>query len=355
MFSFNPDANNAFNARITQSNRVKESLIYLIDECSSKLNLNSDNVSLALNAISIIDRLTPEIHFEHHMLQSSMRAQNIAEATLRLSGLLISIINYSTPNNWISVSAIGNSDWEKFVIPEAIKLAEECSGNKAIIKLPNKKDFSKGKDCVSAALCKIARYDSNMFDEIHENVRMIKLFSGQVTMGFTDMRILGAMLIRLPRNTVDSVLYFYEHIIHEASHIHLNCLMASDPLILNDRNELFNSPLRNDPRPMIGVFHATFVSARIARSFLKLYQATKDKELLQPLAEVLDETIRGIKEIELNAKLSMTGIKLVDEMKDLFNTAKDIPVWNGFIFNSELTHRFGAGKSNASTFLQYIK
>jgi hypothetical protein len=350
--SFLPSALNAKTARLKQSQRVVNSVIYLINECASKLKIQNENLALALNKIKHLERLPPELHFYHHALQKSMREQSISSAKISLSLLIESILNNSIINNWISISPIGNTDWENFVIPEAIRLAEKSSGNVARIETPTDEEFSNGKDSASAALSKIARFDPAMFDEIQENIRFIRLFSGDVTMGFTDMRILGAMLIRLPRKTVDPVLYFFEHIIHEASHIHLNCLMTIDPLILNQPDELFTSPLRSDPRPMIGVFHATFVSARIARSFHMLFNATGDQALLHPLAEVLDETIRGIKEIESNAKLTLQGEQLIAEMKTLFDSANSLEAWTTYDFSAPLTHRFGTGNSKVSAFHQ---
>src|SRR5260221_14334319 len=99
---------------------------------------------------------------------------------------------------------------------------------------------------------------------------MIKLFCGKVVQGYTDTRVLGAIFLRLPSKNINPLGYFIEHVVHEAFHIYLNCLMASDPIILNSREKCFMSPLRVDPRSMIGVFHATYVSASVSQTFFKL-------------------------------------------------------------------------------------
>ena len=334
--------------------RVINSISYLIKECSSKLKINDNNMELALEKITQIDRLLPQIHYYHHSLQHSMRQQNSELAAEELHKLVDLICHYVPANEWISIAPISNSEWENFVIPEAIRLTEESSGNKARIEIPTTEEFASGKDWVSAALASIARNDPDMYDEVLEHVRFVKLFRGQVTMGFTDVRILGAMLIRLPRENVNPVLYFFEHIIHEASHIHLNCLMVDDPLILNLPTERYISPLRPDPRPMLGVFHATFVSARIARSFLKLFYATQDKHLLHPLAEVIDETLRGIIEIKKNAILTEQGSRLVNNMQKECDLAKALSCWVDYEFNTPMMHRFGAGETKLTTFREFI-
>lgn len=60
-----------------------------------------------------------------------------------------------------------------------------------------------------------------------------------------------------------TVLSLLETLAHEAAHSLLFGIQISGPLVLNPDDELFASPLRIDLRPMDGVYHATFVSARM--------------------------------------------------------------------------------------------
>jgi HEXXH motif-containing protein len=61
-----------------------------------------------------------------------------------------------------------------------------------------------------------------------------------------------------------------EVLAHEAGHSLLFGLTVDEPLVLNPDDELYASPLRRDPRPMDGIFHATFVSARMALAMERL-------------------------------------------------------------------------------------
>ena len=54
-----------------------------------------------------------------------------------------------------------------------------------------------------------------------------------------------------------------EVLAHESAHMLLYGFAAEEPLVLNDDDELHPSPLRADPRPMDGIYHATYVSARM--------------------------------------------------------------------------------------------
>lgn len=53
-----------------------------------------------------------------------------------------------------------------------------------------------------------------------------------------------------------------ECIIHEQSHLYVHLLTKDDPLVLNP-SEMYESPLRKEKRPLMGIYHAAFVLARI--------------------------------------------------------------------------------------------
>ena len=52
-------------------------------------------------------------------------------------------------------------------------------------------------------------------------------------------------------------------IAHESSHMHLFAAALDSPLVENPEEERYHSPLRLDPRPMDGIYHATYVTARM--------------------------------------------------------------------------------------------
>jgi hypothetical protein len=54
-----------------------------------------------------------------------------------------------------------------------------------------------------------------------------------------------------------------EVLAHESAHSLLFGFCTEEFLVENPDEELFSSPLRPDPRPMDGIYHATFVSARM--------------------------------------------------------------------------------------------
>ena len=81
----------------------------------------------------------------------------------------------------------------------------------------------------------------------------------------------GAVLLnaRGQKNVLDTA----QALAHESGHNLLFGFSSSGPLVDNPDDELFSSPLRKDPRPMDGVFHATYVVARMHQTLVRLLEA----------------------------------------------------------------------------------
>ncbi len=121
---------------------------------------------------------------------------------------------------------------------------------------------------------------------------------------------------KFSRTPVDIV----ETLAHEGAHTLLFGFTYDEPLVLNDDSELFASPLRQDPRPMDGVYHATFVSARMHWAMTHLAKTRNIDTDLREMAEVYADRDRfnffdGLKIVEDHARLTDTGRALMDNAK----------------------------------------
>jgi HEXXH motif-containing protein len=113
---------------------------------------------------------------------------------------------------------------------------------------------------------RLRRLTPALADEFQALVRQIVLAvaDGQDTTEFAGgscYMLWGALLLNADAYADDVTLI--EAMAHESGHSLLFGLTNDEPLVLNDAGELFDSPLRDDPRPMDGIFHATYVSARM--------------------------------------------------------------------------------------------
>ncbi|MCU0317857.1 MAG: HEXXH motif-containing putative peptide modification protein [Amoebophilaceae bacterium] len=64
-----------------------------------------------------------------------------------------------------------------------------------------------------------------------------------------------------------SWVFLLDKYVHEAAHAYLFLINQEELLVLNDPKELYPSPLRQDKRPMEGVYHALFVLMRLLYAF----------------------------------------------------------------------------------------
>ncbi len=71
---------------------------------------------------------------------------------------------------------------------------------------------------------------------------------------------------------------------HESAHMLLYACAADEALVDNNDDELFASPLRVDPRPMDGIYHATFVSARMHWAMSRLAESALVDEVAHAAA-----------------------------------------------------------------------
>lgn len=91
-------------------------------------------------------------------------------------------------------------------------------------------------------------------------------------------------------------------------------MMAHDPMILNDMKELYQAPIRLDPRPMFGIFHATFVLSRIVRVFRRICRRHDSPHFLKTLRGVERQYARGYETVMQHARPTIIGQQVIQSL-----------------------------------------
>ncbi len=107
-------------------------------------------------------------------------------------------------------------------------------------------------------------------------IREVVLVAGAPDLGYqfaggSCYMLWGALFINAQCH--DNDIAMMEAIAHESGHSLLFGFTIDEPLVLNDERALFASPLRDDPRPMDGIYHATYVSARMHWTMSRLLES----------------------------------------------------------------------------------
>jgi len=108
-----------------------------------------------------------------------------------------------------------------------------------------------------------------------------------------------------------------ELLAHEGAHNLLFGFTIDELLVENPTDERFDSPLRRDPRPMDGIYHATFVSARMHWAMSRLLDASVLDDAATAAARKARATDhenfeKGFDVVARHGRLTPTGTALMD-------------------------------------------
>ena len=166
---------------------------------------------------------------------------------------------------------------DRFSEPEAERYARFIDSDPSLpidLHPPPPVAAQRTEDVVQRALCLMQKGDPELAAEIDELLREVILCAGRPQPGrptfdgASCFMLWGAILINAERDGTD--LSMVEMLAHESAHNLLFGLSANERLLNNDPAECYPSPLRIDPRPLEGIYHATFVSARMFRAMKQL-------------------------------------------------------------------------------------
>ena len=141
----------------------------------------------------------------------------------------------------------------------------------------------------------IKKYSSAIYDETCDSLRGITLLSGKRFVGSSDIWYHGIAVLN-PDNSWSEIT-FADHLIHESAHTLLHKTNELDPLLLNPFELLNLSPIRQDPRPIYGTLHATYVFMKLTQFFESVEQSLsleKEKTADENGEKVLDPNVEEV-------------------------------------------------------------
>ncbi len=87
--------------------------------------------------------------------------------------------------------------------------------------------------------------------------------------------------------------------------------MVLDPLVKNPKNERYKTPLRQDARPMFGLFHQLYVLSKLNRFYenLKGHKETSRHE------QIKEKLMAAVDIVGKNAQFTPKGEQIFSELK----------------------------------------
>lgn len=128
--------------------------------------------------------------------------------------------------------------------------------------------------------------------------------------GGSSYMLWGGLFLNAESHT--SAVALIEVMAHESAHLLLFGHACDEALVSNDDTTLYTSPLRDDPRPMDGIYHAAYVSARMHWAMSRLLDSGTLDEPSRHFAETarqsdLERFLAGHAIVERHGDLTATG------------------------------------------------
>ena len=296
--------------------RLGRSLAYILQKAKGRLDVDIARFEATLENIRTRTQ-DPGLFARYYDLISALTSNQIAEANALLEEI---VVLAEGPATSFAIAAYTRHrlgpDYERF--PRLI-FAEYSQTNP--MQSPSDLQSALSTQMLEEAIEIISHVDAVIHSEIEALLRRIYLAtankdpSAKRFGGVTSFLVWGASFINIDfyRTRWDAV----QFLVHEITHGLLFGLSFDEPLVQNAPDESYRSPLRDDDRPMDGVFHATLVCGRLAdfnRAWLDsgLAKGADRESSSKAVADNLRFFRDGVDVINKNGKLSEQGRQLIE-------------------------------------------
>jgi HEXXH motif-containing protein len=167
-------------------------------------------------------------------------------------------------------------------------------------------------DRFSAGLALIGRCWPELHAETCVLTDYFTVIQGIPFIGGSAISCLGTSFFKLLPEWSD--LCFADHIVHEAAHQRLHVEFELEPALTNGDFTATISPIRRDPRPLHGVFHASFVFLRLAQFMERVIEWEYTLEAESRFHRHLLGLYRGLEQLDRYAKWSARGAQFFSLM-----------------------------------------
>lgn len=238
-----------------------DSLKYLLEVCEEVLtkddfskatqNLNSLNPDLKLSALLGILHVD---FFNAVEKQDLERVQRIVERLTRDTYQLqeMTYVNWSDLHDYYTPLAATTLVYDRLEEIHFVPVMSE--------------EFKEATNSIQRGLNVYKDAFPDFFQEFQEIVGEILIINAQGIRAGSSFDMFGMIFMGISTGYFDKwkdkITGVLDLIVHEQSHLYVHLLANNDMLVLN-RFERYEAPLRKEKRPLIGIYHAAFVLSRI--------------------------------------------------------------------------------------------
>lgn len=327
--SFRPDSQRARKLNFRMNSELGASLQHVCEQAYGQLSF--DRIALRTLVDHLLEgRNVPPATFAHYFeLVKAIYAESRDEAERRLN-LLASTDLSERP---LEITALGSPELEDATQVYFDKWSENM-GPSLGFREPTGKIVQDFQPRLSDGLELVRQALPELYGEIEAIIHQIVIVGSnpdskyQVD-GGSHFQLWGALFLNghfhPDRVAVAEVLA------HESAHSLLFSFCTQEALTNNDEEMTYTSPLRPDPRPMDGIYHATFVSARMHWAMTELAKfgaltAGERERALKCAEEDRLNFLSGYSVVEQHGDLTETGAALMANARDYIRRSSSLTI-----------------------------
>jgi hypothetical protein len=260
-YGFAPDPSRARQLDRFMHVKLGESLRHLSEECAAVIPHDASRLAVLADSLDRGERQSPAVFAHYYRLLNAVLAEEYAEAEQAFDALA----RLERPNPELRIEPLAEQQLGvNYPLYMGMMNADPTldlgfCGPAVTVYEPFKRRLQESFDMLRAAVPDLA-------GEIEAIIHEVVIVAGDKSKKFqfdggSHFQLWGALFLNgdFHKDQIAMV----EVLAHESAHSLLFGFCTEEFLVDNPDDELFSSPLRPDPRPMDGIYHATFVSARM--------------------------------------------------------------------------------------------
>jgi len=266
---FIPDGARARAMDAAMHRDFKLSLSYLASECRGKLNFDALAADRLIARLDRGARMPPAAFAHYYALAFSLLDERTSDA----EGSWRDLLGTPLAKPGLRVTALEDPATSTLGALYTRLMRGEDGASDAMMRSPPAEVARNFERRFGEALELVGRAFPELAEEFTAIIREVVCVVGDParTMQFdggSHFQLWGALFINADFHPTPAAMM--EVIAHESAHSVLFGFCTHEPLVRGDDEPRYASPLRGDPRPMDGIYHATFVSARMHLAMSRL-------------------------------------------------------------------------------------
>jgi HEXXH motif-containing protein len=259
LVAFPPDGTRAAFLCSRMIEHLAQSVEEIIRGCSSQIKLE-DSVARLPQRIRTSSHVAPELYCIYFDLLKAVRRDDL-DACAQLLDEIVTRISAPQPPFYSRWGALPESTARRYFAYVNVDPTTEVK-----FKVLSPYKFDEIRRLADRAFKVFGRVAPEIEAEIRSLLTEIVFVSAEPNKvsnfhGATSFFCWGALFINADAHR--TLVRMIDGLTHESAHAYLFSLSLGDSFVDNPDDEMHASPLRSDPRPLDGTFHATYVSARM--------------------------------------------------------------------------------------------